>query len=151
MWRKELQEAVEAALSTVPEQYREILRLRYWEDMTLDEVGNLRGISKERVRQMENKGLRILRRPKAANQLYTFYDFNFYSGTGLGTFCRTDESVQDRYLIHKENCRERAERRQHQAALAVEMLRIEEEIRSRVAMMTPEKKQQLLELHISSS
>lgn len=151
IWRKELQEAVEAALSTVPEQYREILRLRYWEDMTLDEVGNLRGISKERVRQMENKGLRILRRPKAANQLYAFYDFNYYSGTGLGTFCRTGESVQERYLIHKENCRERAERRQHQAALAAEMQRIEEEIRSRVAMMTPEKKQQLLEMHTISS
>ena len=31
IWYKQLQEAVEAALETVPEQYREILRLRYWE------------------------------------------------------------------------------------------------------------------------
>ena len=99
IWRKELQEAVETALLTVPEQYRDILRLRYWENMTLEDIGYLRGIGKERVRQMENKGLRILRRPKAANHLYAFYDFSFYSGTGFGTFCRTGESVQDRFLF----------------------------------------------------
>ena len=154
MWRKQLQEAVGAALSTVPEQYREILRLRYWEDMTLEDVGDLRGISKERVRQMENKGIRILRQPKTASQLYAFYDFHFYSGTGLGTFCRTGESVQERYRIHQEKLQEMAEYRHRKErenkisnAVSAMMESVAAETEARVAAMTQEEKERLLKLY----
>lgn len=154
MWRKELQEAVEAALLTVPAQYREILRLRYWEDMTLEDVGNLRGISKERVRQMENKGIRILRQPKTASQLYTFCNFDFYSGTGLGAFQYGGMSVQERYLVIKEEHKERESRR-HQntrenkisSAVGAMIERITAEAEARVAAMTPEEKRRLLKLY----
>lgn len=112
MWRKQLQKAVEAALSTVPEQYREILHLRYWENMTLEEIGELRGVSRERVRQMENKGIRILRQPKTASRLYAFFDFDFYGGTGLGAFRQSGMSVQERYLIIEQERRERLRREQ---------------------------------------
>lgn len=114
MWRKELQEAMEAASSTVPEQYREILRLRYWEDMTLEDVGDLHGISKERVRQMENKAIRQLQKPSVACHLRPFLDFDFYCGTGLGAFQHTGMSVQERYLMIEEERKERAARRQRE-------------------------------------
>lgn len=151
MWRKQLQEAVRAALSIVPEQYREILRLRYWEDMTLEDVGDLRGISKERVRQMENKGIRILRQPKTASQLYAFCDFDFYSGTGSTAFRNSGMSIQERYLIAEEYRKEQAARRRraeydtntHDAAKG----QIEEIIHTtsdRVAKMTAEEKAELL-------
>lgn len=152
MWRKQLQEAVGAALSTVPEQYREILRLRYWEDMTLEDVGDLRGISKERVRQMENKGIRILRQPNTASQLYAFYDFDFYSGTGLGAFRYGGMSVQERYLVVEEGRKERESRRHRKArkneihnTVSDIMESIAREAEMMVANMTPEEKRALLE------
>lgn len=154
MWRKQLQEAVGAALSTVPEQYREILRLRYWEDMTLEDVGDLRGISKERVRQMENKGIRILRQPKTASQLYSFCDFDFYSGTGLGAFRYGGMSVQERYLVVEEERKERQSSRHRKDreneirnSVSAMMESITAETEARVAAMTPEEKERLLKLY----
>ncbi|MBR2310492.1 MAG: sigma-70 family RNA polymerase sigma factor [Oscillospiraceae bacterium] len=154
MWRKQLQEAVGAALSTVPEQYREILRLRYWEDMTLEDVGDLRGISKERVRQMENKGIRILRQPKTASQLYTFCDFDFYGGTGLGAFRYGGMSVQERYLLVEEERKERQSSRHRKDreneirnSVTAMMESITAETEARVAAMTPEEKERLLKLY----
>ena len=150
VWRKQLQEAVESALSDVPEQYREILRLRYWEDMTLEEIGDLRSISKERVRQMENKGIRILRRPETASRLYAFCDFDFYSGTGLGAFRHGGMSVQERYLTIKEKSEREARRTQKrqedEVRRKVEVMieSIEQTVENRVANMTPEEKTRLL-------
>lgn len=152
MWRKQLQAVVDAALSTVPEQYREILRLRYWDDMTLEDIGNLRGLSKERVRQMENKGIRQLRQPKTASQLYPFYDFDFYSGNGLGAFRRSGMSAQERYLLIQEERKERESRRhrklhEKEISSAVDAMveSITQEVESMVASMTPEEKRALLE------
>lgn len=154
MWRKQLQKAVGAALSTVPEKYREILRLRYWEDMTLEDVGDLHGISKERVRQMENKGIRILRQPKTASQLYAFCDFDFYSGTGLGAFRYGGMSVQERYLVVEEERKERQNSRYRRDreneirnSVSSMMESITAETEARVAAMTPEEKERLLKLY----
>ena len=154
MWRKQLQEAVEAALSTVPEQYREVLHLRYWEDMTLEDVGDLRGISKERVRQMENKGIRILRQPKTASQLYAFCDFDFYSGTGLDAFRYGGMSVQERYLVIEEERKERQANRHRKNrenklrnSVSAMMKSITAETEARVAAMSPEEKERLLKLY----
>lgn len=106
MWRKQLLEAVGAALSTVPEQYREILRLRYWENMTLEDISKRLGISKERVRQTVNQAIRRLRRSGKVSQLYPFYNFDFYSGNGLGSFRHGGMSVQERYMVVAEKRRE---------------------------------------------
>lgn len=154
MWRKQLQEAVGAALSTVPEHYREILRLRYWENMTREDIGNLRGISNERVRQMENKGIRILRQPKTASKLYAFCDFDFYSGTGLGAFRYGGMSVQERYLVVEEERKERQSSRHRKDreneirnSVSVMMESITAEAATRVAAMTPEEKEGLLKMY----
>ena len=154
MWRKQLKEAVGAALLTVPEQYREILRLRYWEDMALEDIGELRGVSKERVRQMENKGIRILRQPQTASQLYTFFDFDFYGGTGLGAFRYSGMSVQERYLLVEEERKERQSSRHRKDreneirnSVSAMMEGITAGTEARVAAMTPEEKEQLLKLY----
>ena len=151
MWRKQLQEAVGAALSTVPEQYREILRLRYWEDMTLEDVGDLRGISKERVRQMENRAIRYLLKPSIACKLRPFLDFDFYCGSGYGAFQRSGMSIQERYLILEEDRKERSERRRQEReekqlkeSFQSELERIHKEAQEKVARMTPEERQALL-------
>ena len=154
MWQKQLQKAVGAALSTVPEQYCEILRLRYWENMTLDDIGNLRGISMERVRQIENRAIRELRKPKFADKLLPFYDFDFYSGTSLSTFRYSGMSVQERYISIQEERQERESHRyrkkreeklQNQAYAMIE--NIAREAAEKTANITPEEKERLLKLY----
>lgn len=46
---------------TAAQKMRKVLELRYFHNMTLEEVGDLMGITRERVRQIEQKALRILR------------------------------------------------------------------------------------------
>lgn len=54
-------EQVKGLLSFLSKREAEIIRLRYWHDLPYEEVGRQIGISKERVRQSENKALRKLR------------------------------------------------------------------------------------------
>ena len=58
-----------AAVAQLPEPLAEVLRLRYGlgggEPMGLREIGDLRGLSRERIRQLEQKGLQQLRRRRS--------------------------------------------------------------------------------------
>jgi hypothetical protein len=54
------------AVSLLPQRQQEVLRLRFTEDMTLGETGAAMGVTRERVRQIEQKALRNLRNPKLA-------------------------------------------------------------------------------------
>lgn len=40
---------------------RKVLELRYMHDMTLEQVGQIMGVTRERVRQIEAKAIRIIR------------------------------------------------------------------------------------------
>lgn len=106
IWRAQLRTAVADAFHELPEDQQELLRLRFWDNVTLRELAEIRGISVENVRQRELKALRTLRKPNTASRLRPFYDFDFYMGTGLGTFRNSGMSIQDRYLIQKESRRE---------------------------------------------
>lgn len=61
-------EDVEELLSTLPKREREVLKMRFGLDggyqLTLEEVGSILGVTRERIRQIEGKGLRRLRHPK---------------------------------------------------------------------------------------
>lgn len=46
---------------TQRERMRRVLELRYLEGMTLEQVGQMMNITRERVRQIEAKAIRILR------------------------------------------------------------------------------------------
>ena len=64
---------VEAILDTLGAREAEILKMRFGiigdKAMTLEEVGNHYGLSKERIRQIENKAIRKLRNPVRAKML----------------------------------------------------------------------------------
>ena len=59
---------LEDVLSTIPSREAEILKLRFGigkeKSFTLEEVGNIYGLTKERIRQIENKALRKMRHPQ---------------------------------------------------------------------------------------
>lgn len=109
-YREQLREALEAALEAIPEKYSRVIQLRYLQNQSLSEAGAVIGVSSERVRQMENKGLKILRQPETAANLIEFYDFSYYTGTGLGAFRQSGLTIQEKYLILEEQKKEKRER-----------------------------------------
>jgi RNA polymerase primary sigma factor len=71
-----LQEQIEEIINTLPEKERLTLKLRFGldglEPHTLEDVGKILGVTRERVRQMEKKILNKLRKMKITKQLHDF-------------------------------------------------------------------------------
>ena len=71
--KKANSQIVRAVLDTLPTREGEIMKMRFGIDqekaMTLEEVGKVYGITKERIRQIENKAIRKLRHPARARML----------------------------------------------------------------------------------
>ncbi|MEU5835811.1 sigma-70 family RNA polymerase sigma factor [Streptomyces diacarni] len=73
-----LREHLEAVLSTLQERERRVVQLRYGlidgRPRTLEEIGNLFGVTRERIRQIESKTLTKLREHAFADQLRGYLD-----------------------------------------------------------------------------
>lgn len=73
-----LKEALEEALDSLTEREEMVVRLRWGLDeqdsKTLEEVGKMFGVTRERVRQIEAKALRKLRHPSRSQKLREFLD-----------------------------------------------------------------------------
>ena len=73
MMKEVNKQIVSDILDTLSSREAEILKMRFGIDadkaMTLEEVGNHFGLSKERIRQIENKAIRKLRHPTRAKIL----------------------------------------------------------------------------------
>jgi RNA polymerase primary sigma factor len=71
--KMDLYDRMEDALSSLTPREEQVIRLRYGlgheQDHTLEEIGSLFGVSRERVRQIEQKGLRKLRHPSRSRHL----------------------------------------------------------------------------------
>jgi len=76
--RSMLKEEIGSALSTLTEREKKILVLRFGVSdgaaRTLEEVGNIFKVTRERVRQIEAKALKKLRHPTRSRRLRTFLD-----------------------------------------------------------------------------
>lgn len=102
LWREQLHEAIESAMAVLSDDQKEMLHMRYWKGMTLKEIAEQQGISFERVRQKESDTLRLLRKPKTACNLFSFYQHDFFKHTGLTAFRQSGLTVQERYVIAME-------------------------------------------------
>ncbi|WP_284641288.1 RNA polymerase sigma factor RpoD [Paenibacillus silviterrae] len=73
-----LREQLEEVLDTLTEREENVLRLRFGLDdgrtRTLEEVGKVFGVTRERIRQIEAKALRKLRHPSRSRRLKDFMD-----------------------------------------------------------------------------
>ena len=70
-----LREDIEAVLNTLEEREREIIKLYFGldsESITLEEIGQQYGLTRERVRQIKEKTLRKLRHPGRARKLRAY-------------------------------------------------------------------------------
>ena len=73
LYQEELVKSINKVLSTLDDKEREVVRLRFGMDngkpKTLSEIGAIFDLSKERIRQIEDKALKKLRNPVRANML----------------------------------------------------------------------------------
>lgn len=71
-----IQERLQEILNRLPLRERQILEMRFGlttdRPMTLEEVGDRFGVTRERIRQIENKALRMLRSPEIAQKMRIF-------------------------------------------------------------------------------
>ena len=102
LWHEQLRKALEDVLNEIPEKYGDVVRMRFFEGKTLDTISQEQNVTRERVRQLEHKGIKEMRRPQNKNRLKPFIEFDYFGGTGLTTFRQTGMSVQERYLVRKE-------------------------------------------------
>ena len=56
----------------------------------------------------------ILRQPETAANLIEFYDFSYYTGTGLGAFRQSGLTIQEKYLILEEQKKEKRRRQERE-------------------------------------
>ncbi len=74
-----LKEQIEHVLSTLPAREQKVLRMRFGLDdgysHTLEEVGYIFKVTRERIRQIEAKALRRLRHPSRARKLKDYLDY----------------------------------------------------------------------------
>ena len=72
-----LAEALKENLDTLTEREADVLRMRFGmydgRTHTLEEVGQIFGVTRERIRQIENKAIRKLRHPSRAKKIKDFY------------------------------------------------------------------------------
>ena len=72
-----LAEALSEILNTLTDREADVLRLRFGmydgQTHTLEEVGQIFGVTRERIRQIENKAIRKLRHPSRAKKIRDFY------------------------------------------------------------------------------
>ena len=72
-----LAEALKEILDTLTEREADVLKMRFGmydgRTHTLEEVGQIFGVTRERIRQIENKAIRKLRHPSRAKKIRDFY------------------------------------------------------------------------------
>jgi RNA polymerase primary sigma factor len=79
----ETERIVAEALADLPERQADVIRMRFGigrdSDMTLEEIGQIYGVTRERIRQIEAKALDFLSHPGRSRRLRTLLG---YDGTG---------------------------------------------------------------------
>ena len=102
LYQQQLHDALEVELDKLPAPYGEILRMRYYDQLTYPEIAAATGEKPGKLHTMEGKALQRIRCSSTGKQLVAFYDFDYFHGTGFRRFKETGVSIQERYLINLE-------------------------------------------------
>ena len=70
--KEDLKRAIAKGMSDLSDREKQILKLRFWEDMTYEEVALELGVTRERIRQIEARALRLLKHPTRSDRLRPF-------------------------------------------------------------------------------
>ena len=102
--REQLQALLWDCVDSLEGQQPEVIRMRYQENMTREQVGQCCGIPTQTARQLEHKAISTLRRPCISEKLRPFFvEDRIYSmgifGTSVETFRRTWTSATERTAL----------------------------------------------------
>lgn len=100
IYNEQLHNALDRALDTLDERQEAVLRQRYYENKPLRRVADNMDVGAERIRQIEAKALRTLRRGKCVRILADYRDETMkrcaWHGTGWSAFLNTGASSVER-------------------------------------------------------
>jgi biotin operon repressor len=65
-------QAIAKGMSDLSDKAKHILQLRFWDNMTYEQIASEMGVSRERIRQIEAKALRQLKHPTRSDPLRPF-------------------------------------------------------------------------------
>lgn len=71
----DLSQAIKTVLQSLPKQELSVIEMRFYENKTLAQCGDILGLSMERIRNIEAKGLRLLRHP---SRLLPLKEFTYF-------------------------------------------------------------------------
>jgi len=75
-----LKNQIKSILSTIPYKEQFVIEKRFGidikEPLTLDTIGTLLGLTRERIRQIEKRGMRRLRHPRRSKHLIKFFEYD---------------------------------------------------------------------------
>lgn len=115
--RRDMRRLIGDAFENLSSREAKVLRLRYWHDLTLEEVGHIFEVTRERIRQIESKALRKLRHPSRVDELRLF----------AGLTQRAIDRVERRKRVWLEPCDEEEEVAE-ETSIALDKRAFEEEL-----------------------
>lgn len=94
------------AVDSLPEQERAIIRLRYFDGLTLGQIAEQRGVAKQAVIKLERKALRLLRIGKTGRLLRQIYGDEYAPRVhchhkGLSAFLSSGSSEVEDYVLRR--------------------------------------------------
>lgn len=55
-------EHINDVINSIPNRYKKVIVSRYWEDETFEEIGNMLGVTRQRVKQIEERAKEVIKR-----------------------------------------------------------------------------------------
>ena len=104
VWVEDLRKELEKAISAIPEEQGEMIRLRYEKGLTVEQISTSKGMDQKAVRTLERKGLTSLRKPTIRNCLMRFIDEQtpYYYRVGMATFNATSTSATEHLVLYRD-------------------------------------------------
>lgn len=122
IYQQQLHDKLEDALKQLTESREKVIRLRYYQELSLPDIARRLGLSTERVRQIEEKALRDLRKPGVSKELESFIErctqkyaqqyveerTPYYMRVGVDAFHSSGESAVERIVFKRERLEQQA-------------------------------------------
>lgn len=99
--KDELRSMLHEAVDKLPEDRKEVINKKYFENLTLADIGREKGVSGERIRQIENKALRLLRQDHILRKKAESY-VDFYHPISLSRYNNTWISSTEWVVLERE-------------------------------------------------
>ena len=102
---EQLRAALERQLDAIRPECAAVIREHYMQGKTFESISAERGCSTQWARQLENKGIRLLRKPWRINELREFIELTtpYYRHVGVERFLNTGVSATEYAVLYREH------------------------------------------------